>query len=51
MAFKLFESAKRRWRTVNALHLIALVRAGAHFEKGALVKRDNDQPGGDQLAS
>ena len=30
MAFKLIESAQQRWRAVNALHLVALVRAGAH---------------------
>ena len=29
MAFKVIESAERRWRAVNALHLVALVRAGA----------------------
>ena len=31
MAFKLLESAERRWRAVNAPHLVALVRAGAQF--------------------
>ena len=31
MAFKLIESAQRRWRMVNAPHLVALVRAGATF--------------------
>jgi putative transposase len=40
MAFKLIESAERRWRSVNAPHLVALVRAGARFEKGVLV--DNE---------
>jgi len=34
MAFKLIESAQTRWRAVNAPHLVALVRAGARFEKG-----------------
>jgi putative transposase len=34
MAFKLIESAQDRWRAVNALHLVALVRAGARFEGG-----------------
>ena len=48
MAFKLIESAQRRWRAVNAPHLVALVRAGARFEKGELVERDN-QNGDDQL--
>jgi len=47
MAFKLIESAQTRWRAVNAPHLVALVRAGAHFEKGKLVERP-DESGGDQ---
>jgi putative transposase len=52
MAFKLIESAQTRWRAVNAPHLVALVRAGAKFEKGKLVERPDDQidheSGGDQ---
>jgi transposase-like protein len=40
MAFKLIESAQRRWRMVNAPHLVALVRAGARFEHGQLVERE-----------
>lgn len=40
MTFKLIESAQSRWRAVNAPHLVALVRAGARFERGALVERD-----------
>ena len=47
MAFKLIESAQARWRAVNAPHLVALVRAGARFEKGKLVER-LDESGGDQ---
>ncbi|MGO1267518.1 MAG: IS256 family transposase [Microbacterium gubbeenense] len=43
MAFKLIESAQTRWRAVNAPHLVALVRAGATFEKGRLVERPDDQ--------
>ncbi len=39
MAFKLIESAQRRWRMVNAPHLVALVRAGAAFVNGKLVGR------------
>ncbi|SMD18958.1 Transposase, Mutator family [Kibdelosporangium aridum] len=39
MAFKLIESAQTRWRAVNAPHLVALVRAGAHFDRGILVER------------
>lgn len=51
MVYKLIQSAQRRWRAVNAPHLVALVRAGATFDKGVLVERDDDQHGGDQLAS
>ncbi|MFM9700150.1 IS256 family transposase [Streptomyces europaeiscabiei] len=40
MVFKLVESAQARWRAVNAPHLVALVRAGARFERGVLVERD-----------
>src|SRR5947208_12079104 len=43
MAFKLIESAQRRWRMVNAPHLVALVRAGATFVNGQLVERPEDQ--------
>lgn len=42
MAFKLIESAQARWRAVNAPHLVALVRAGATFEKGKLVERPQE---------
>jgi hypothetical protein len=42
MAFKLIESAQARWRAVNAPELVALVRAGAHFESGKLVERPGD---------
>jgi transposase-like protein len=44
MAFKLIESAQRRWRMVNAPHLVALVRAGATFVNRKLVARSEDQP-------
>jgi putative transposase len=40
MAFKLIESAEQRWRAVNGPHLVALVRAGARFEKGVIVERE-----------
>jgi len=43
MAFKLIESAQRRWRTVNAPHLAALVRAGTAFVNGKLVERPEDE--------
>jgi len=39
MAFKLIEAAQSRWRSVNAPQLVALVRAGAKFEKGVLIER------------
>jgi transposase-like protein len=39
MAFKLIQAAQARWRAVNAPQLVALVRAGAHFERGHLVER------------
>ncbi len=39
MAFKLIEAAQHRWRAVNAPHLVALVRAGATFERGQLLER------------
>ena len=47
MAYKLIESAQQRWRAINAPHLVALVRAGARFEKGVLVERP-DESGHDQ---
>ena len=50
MAFKLIESAERRWRTVNAPHLVALVRAGATFEKGKLVERPDNPEAETQVA-
>jgi putative transposase len=50
MAFKLIESAQARWRAVNAPHLVALVRAGADFEKGKLVERSDDSGGDQQVA-
>lgn len=43
MTLKLIESAQARWRAVNAPHLVALVRAGARFERGVLVERPDDQ--------
>ena len=42
MAFKLLEAAQDRWRAVNGPHLVALVRAGARFEKGVMVERPDD---------
>ena len=43
MAYKLIESAQRRWRMVNAPHLVALVRAGSTFINGKLVERPEDE--------
>ncbi|WP_405848972.1 IS256 family transposase [Streptomyces sp. NBC_01518] len=40
MVFKLVESAQARWRAVTGAHLVPLVRAGARFERGLLVERD-----------
>ena len=39
MAYKLIDAAQARWRSVNAPHLVALVRAGAVFHKGKLLER------------
>ena len=50
MAFKLMESAQRRWRTVNAPHLVALVRVGAGFHNGQLVERPHESGGQSQAA-
>jgi transposase-like protein len=50
MAFKLIESAQARWRAVNAPHLVALVRAGARFDKGILVERPQESAADQQVA-
>jgi len=42
IAFKLLEAAQDRWRAVNGPHLVALVRAGARFDKGVMIKRPDD---------
>jgi hypothetical protein len=42
VAFKLLVSAQERWRAVNGPHLVALVRAGARFDKGVMVERPDD---------
>ena len=47
MGFKLIQAAQDRWRAVNGPHLVALVRAGAVFQKGVLIAR----PGQDQEAA
>lgn len=44
MAFKLLQAAHDRWRAVNGPHLVALVRAGAHFDNGITVEhKPHDQ--------
>jgi putative transposase len=40
MTFKLIESAQDRWRAVNAPRPVALMRAGARFERGIPAGRD-----------
>jgi len=42
MAFKLLEAAQDRWRSVNGPHLVALVRAGARFDKGVMIERPDE---------
>jgi putative transposase len=42
--FKLLEAAEQRWRAVNGPHLVALVRAGARFERGKLIERADKTP-------
>ncbi|MDN5745412.1 MAG: IS256 family transposase, partial [Nocardioidaceae bacterium] len=48
MAFKLIDSAQARWRKVNAPHLVALVRAGARFERGVLIERPEEESADDR---
>ena len=43
MAYKLIEAAQDRWRSVNAPHLVALVRAGAKFDNGVMIERPSKQ--------
>lgn len=43
MAFKLIESAKARWRAVNAPPRVALVRAGASVINGVMVERPEEE--------
>jgi transposase-like protein len=43
MAYKLIDAAQARWRALNAPHLVALVRAGAVFDKGVMIERPNQQ--------
>jgi len=41
------EAAQHRWRAVNAPHLVALVRAGAKFERGKLIERETPRTAGE----
>jgi putative transposase len=50
MAFKLIEAAEARWRAVNAPHLVALVGAGAVFEKGKPLERPVDSSTANEAA-
>ena len=43
--FKLIESAQRRWRMVNAPHMVALLDAGAAFVNGKFIERPEDEAG------
>lgn len=43
MIFKLMEAAEGRWRRLNGHHLVALVRAGARFENGALIEGNEEK--------
>jgi putative transposase len=43
MAYKLLDAAQARWRSVNAPHLVALVRAGATFVDGIKIEREDQQ--------
>ena len=43
MAYKLLTAAHARWRSVNAPHLVALVRAGATFVDGLLIEREDQR--------
>jgi hypothetical protein len=43
MAYKLLTAAQARWRSVNAPHLVALVRAGATFVDGLVIERKDQR--------
>jgi len=51
MAYKLIEAAADTWRSVNAPHLVALVRAGATFRNGVLVERTAEDDTGSDAGS
>ena len=43
MAYKLLDAAEDRWRSVNAPHLVALLRAGATFVHGIKLEREDQR--------
>ena len=49
MAYKLLDAAEKRWRRVNAPHLVAVVRAGGVFIDGTLEERQASQETGDEV--
>ncbi len=51
MAFKLLLAAEKRWRKVNAPHLVALVKAGVKFPDGQAEMFQLDKPDEDLLFS
>lgn len=44
MVFKPVQSAQDRWRAITVPRLVALVRAGARFERSQLTERPDDGP-------
>jgi transposase-like protein len=43
MAYKLLTAAQACWRSVNAPHLVALVRARATFVDGVIIEREDQR--------
>jgi len=43
MAFKLLMLAQERWRKLNGLHLLPLVRAGISFADGVQIERRDEK--------
>ena len=43
MAYKLLTAAQAHWRSANAPHLVALVRAGATFVDGMIIEREDQR--------
>lgn len=39
MVFKLVDSAQARWRSVNAPHLVVLIRSEARFDRAQIMER------------